>query len=298
MPHTAPVGAFLPKDDMADYLETYASRFELPVLSGVRVERLSRKDGRFVADSNGRVFEAPQVIVATGSYQAPRVPKFADQLRPSIRQMHSIDYRNPSQLLPGSVLLVGAGNTGSELATELVGSHHVYMSGRSTGELPFRISGPVGRRLVRFVLRFLFHRVLTIATPIGRLARPKLLVGGGPLIRVKSRDLVTAGVECTPRTSGVENGLPRLEDGRVLDVANVIWCSGFDPALSWIDMPIFDERGEPRHKGGVVADVPGLYFVGLHFLYSLSSEMIHGVGRDAKRIAGLVAEDARRSPAV
>ncbi len=280
----------LPKDAMADYLEAYASRFELPVLSGVRVKRLSRKDGRFVVESNGRILEASQVIVATGSWQVPRVPEFAGELHPSIRQMHSIDYRNPSQLQPGSVLLVGAGNTGSELAMELARSHHVYMSGRSTGEIPFRINGTIGRHLVRFVLRFLFHRVLTIGTPIGRRARPKIIVGGGPLIRVKARDLAAAGVERTPRTSGVDSGLPKLEDGRLLDVANVIWCTGFHPGLSWIDMPILDAHGEPRHEGGVVSSAQGLYFVGLHFLYSLSSEMIHGVGRDAERIAKLASE--------
>jgi putative flavoprotein involved in K+ transport len=297
MPHDAPGDALIAKDAMADYLESYASRFELPVLSGVRVERLTRRDGRFVAESRGRVFEAPQVIVAMGSYQVPRVPEFADSLRPSIRQLHSADYRSPRQLQPGDVLLVGAGNTGSELAMELSRTHRVIMSGRGTGQLPFRIGGRIGKHLVRPVLRVLFHRVLTIGTPIGRLARPKLIVGGGPLIRVKARDLAAAGVVRAPRTVATADGLPQLEDGRVLDVANVIWCTGFHPGLSWIDLPILDAHGEPRHRGGVVAEMPGLYFVGLHFLYSLSSEMIHGVGRDAERIASLVSRSRSFSSA-
>lgn len=160
------------------------------------------------------------------------------------------------------------------------------MSGRSTGEIPFRVNGFLGRiLLVRLVLRVLFHRVLTVRTWIGRKLRPKLLVGGGPLIRVKARDLAAAGVERAPRTVGVQDGRPVLEDGRALDVKNVIWCTGYETGFSWIDLPILDERGVPHHRAGVVDDAPGLYFVGLHFLYSLSSEMIHGVGRDAARIA-------------
>jgi putative flavoprotein involved in K+ transport len=138
----------------------------------------------------------------------------------------------------------------------------------------------------------LFHRIFTIGTPLGRKMRPKMIKGGGPLIRVRSKQLLAAGVEWTSRTVGVEGGQPKLEEGRALDVANVIWCSGFHPGFSWIDLPIFDASGEPRHEGGVVTEAPGLYFVGLHFLYSFSSVMIHGVSRDAERIAKTVAARA------
>jgi putative flavoprotein involved in K+ transport len=119
------------------------------------------------------------------------------------------------------------------------------------------------------------------------------------LIRVKSRDLAAAGVERTPRVTAVRDGQPVLEDGRSLQVKNVIWCTGYETGFSWIDLPILDQDAVPRHQAGVVPDAPGLYFVGLHFLYSLSSEMIHGVGRDAERIATLaharLREGARRS---
>jgi putative flavoprotein involved in K+ transport len=284
----APPDSFPTKDEMADYLESYAAHFELPVLNGVRVERLSRRNGRYQIEAGSRVFRAEQVIVAMSNYQRPSVPAFAKELDPEIVRLHSMHYKAPSQLQPGPVLLVGAGNSGSELAMELARSRHVYMSGRSTGEIPFRIGGFLGRMLlVRFVLRVLFHRILTVGTPIGRKLRPKLLVGGGPLIRVKERDLAAAGVERTPRVTDVRDGRPVLEDGRVLGVKNVIWCTGYETGFSWIDLPILDERAVPRHEAGVVQEAPGLYFVGLHFLYSLSSEMIHGVGRDAARIASL-----------
>jgi putative flavoprotein involved in K+ transport len=295
MPFPAHPHAFITKDAMADYLEDYAEHFELPVRSGVRVERLSRRGGRFLLETTGGVFEAASVVVAMANHQRARVPSFADQLDEGIVQLHSSAYQNPGQLKPGGVLIVGAGNSGSEIAMEASPAHPTWMSGPSTGNLPFRIASPLGLRLlVPMTLRFLFHRVLSVSTPIGRRARPALLTGGGPLIRVMPQDLAAAGVVRVPRTVGIERGLPKLEDGRTLEVANVIWCTGYNPGFSWIDLPIFDDGGdEPRHHRGVVAEQPGLYFVGLHFLAALSSEMVHGVGRDARRIAALV---AARSP--
>ena len=295
MPFPAHKNAFLTKDAMADYLEEYARRFELPIQTGVKVDRLSRRGDGFVAEAGGRRIVADHVIVAMSSYQRPRVPEFAGELDPSILQMHSIDYRNPAQLRKGDVLLVGAGNSGSEIAMELSRhGHRVWMSGRKTGEIPFRIDGKASLFVLgRIVLRFLYHRILTVDTPIGRKARPGMLHSGGPLVRVKGRDLRRAGVERVPKTVGIRGGLPVLEDGRVLEVANVIWCTGFRPGFSWIDMPIFDEYGDPEHEKGLVPKVPGLYFVGLFFLYSLSSEMIHGLERDADRIAEAVAAKRR-----
>jgi putative flavoprotein involved in K+ transport len=144
------------------------------------------------------------------------------------------------------------------------------------------------------VLRVVFHRLLSLATPLGRKLRPKLLTKASPLVRVKPRDLRAAGVERVPRTVGVEAGRPKLEDGRVLEVDNVIWCNGFGTAFSsWIDLPILNERSEPRHEVGMVPGLPGLYFVGLHFLSAMSSGMIHGVGRDAERIAQVAIARAR-----
>jgi putative flavoprotein involved in K+ transport len=282
---------FPTKDEMADYLEAYAAHFELPVLNGIRVTRLAKSGDGYVIEAGRRVFEAAQVVVAMAHHQQPRVPAFASQLDPEIVQLHSKDYRNVDQLRPGPVLLVGAGNSGSELALELSKAHPVVMSGRDVGHMPFRIDRFWGRvLLVRLVLRVLFHRILTISTPIGRRARAKLLGRGVPWIRVKPRDLDAAGVERTGRTEGVEDGQPVLADGRRLEVANVIWCTGFHSAFSWIDLDVFTEQGWPRHVAGAVPDAPGLYFVGLPFVYSVSSEMIHGVGRDAERIARLLAK--------
>lgn len=284
---------FPTKDQMGDYLEAYAANFQLPVRSGVAVTRLTRRDGRYVVHAGQQQLEADQVVVAMAGYQKPRVPELARDLSPDIVQLHAIDYRNSSQLREGAVLIVGAGNSGSEIAMELSRDHRVWMAGRDTGHLPFRIGGLWGRLLLtRVLLRVVFHRVLTIRTPLGRTARAKVLHGGGPLIRVKPADLSAARVERVPKVVGTRDGRPLLEDGRALDVENVVWCTGFHPGFSWIDLPVFDDDGDPRHAGGVVDGEPGLYFLGLHFLYSLSSGMIHGVGRDAARIAELIAARA------
>jgi putative flavoprotein involved in K+ transport len=146
------------------------------------------------------------------------------------------------------------------------------------------------------MLRVVFHRILSLATPIGRRVRPKMLHRAAPLIRLGPKDLAKAGVVRVPRVVDVRDGLPVLEDGRALDVANVVWCTGFLPGFSWIDLPVFGADGEPRQQGGIVEDEPGLFFVGLQFLYAFSSGMIHGVGRDAARIAGIIA--ARESTVV
>ena len=155
--------------------------------------------------------------------------------------------------------------------------------------MPFRIEGAASRLLLApLVLRFVFHCVLTVNTPIGRRARPKILSSGAPAIRVKPRDLDAAGVERIPRTVGVRDGLPLLEDDRFIDAANVIWCTGFHPGFSWIDLSIFGAEG-PVHERGIVESEAGLYFVGLEFLYAMSSVMVHGVGRDAEHIANHIA---------
>ena len=284
LPFPARPHMFPTKDEMADYLESYAAYFDLPVRLGVRVDCLSRQGGHFVVAARDLRFEANNVVVAMSNWQKPRVPPFARKLHPGIVQFHSSEYRNPSQLRDGGVLIVGAGNSGAEIALEVARGHPTCLSGRDTGHIPFRIGSlPYRLILARLIGRVLFHRVLTVNTPIGRKVRPKLLSQGQPLVRVKPQDLAAAGIQRVPRVVGVRDGLPVLEDGRILDVANIIWCTGFHPGFSWIELPIFGEEG-PLHERGVVTSEPGLYFVGLTFLFAVSSSMIHGVGRDAKYI--------------
>jgi putative flavoprotein involved in K+ transport len=288
LPFPAPRHSFPSKDEMADYLEGYAHHFDLPIRHGVKVDRLSRDGGRFVVTAGDQEFDADNVVVAMATWQRPRIPLYASELDPGIIQIHSTDYRNPSQLQEGRVLIVGAGNSGAEIAVELAPHHPVSLSGPDTGHIPFRVDAFAARIPNLFILRFVFHRVLTTSTPIGRKVRSKAMNTGSPLIRVKPKDLIKAGVERIPRITGVEGGLPQADDGQLIDVKNVIWCTGYHPGFSWIELPVFVD-GHLQHDRGVVASQPGLYFVGLHFLHALSSGQIHGMSRDAQHVVEMIA---------
>jgi putative flavoprotein involved in K+ transport len=287
-PFPAPALSFPTKDEMADYLEAYAARFDLRVRTGVKVDRLSRQDDRYVLTSGERRFEARHVVVATGANQVPNVPAFADELRSSFVQLHSSQYRRPSQLQDGAVLVIGAGNSGAEIAFEVSRTHPTYLSGSPSGQIPIR-HGPAAARFLFPLVLFVGNHMLTLRTPIGRKVQPRFVSHGAPLIRVKLKDVAAAGVEQVPRSVGIEDGRPVLEDGRVLDVSNLIWCTGFREEFPWIDLPVFGENGRPLHERGVVVGEPGLYFVGLRFQYTATSDVLPGVGRDSEYIAKHIA---------
>ena len=282
------------KDELADYLEAYAEHFELPVITGVRVDVLRRDGDRYLVRAGAHRFTASNVVVASGTFQEPIVPEFAGQLDPGVTQMHSSEYRNPGQLAPGPVLVVGAAHSGADIALEVADRHPTVLSGRVNGELPFDIEGRAARVALPILWRVANH-VLTMRTPIGRKARRKIRAHGGPLLRVKRADLAAAGVEhVEERVAGVRDGRPVLDGGRALDVANVIWCTGFGKDVSWIDIPVTGEDGWPEQDRGAVEHAPGLYFVGLPFLYSFASMLVGGVGRDAGRVADHIAARGTR----
>ena len=239
------------KDEMADYLESYAAHFSLPVLGGARVECLTREGGLFHVRAAGRHYSADQVVVAMSNYQVPRVPTFAAALGPRIRQFHASDYRKPEQLAAGDVLIAGAGNSGAEIAWDIGRRHRIFMAGPSTGQVPGRFGDFVNRNIVVHVLaRLVFPHIMSVSNPLGRKARPKVMKSGVPLIRIKSRDLEAIGVARTGRVVGAKDELPLLEDGTTRDVANVIWCTGFAPDFSWIRLPVLLDDGEPNHRRG------------------------------------------------
>lgn len=289
MPFPAPPHSYPTKDEVADYLEAYAARFDLPVRTGIQVDKLSKQGDRFLISAGNLRFEADNVVVATGGYQGPAVPAFAPELDPNIVQLHSSEYRRPSQLQEGNVLVVGAANSGAEIALEVSRSHQTYLSGRHPGSEPTR-AGSLTDRLATPFIWFFLSRVLTVNTSFGRKMALELRSHGLPLARVKPADLLAAGVERVfARTVGVQGGLPLLDDGRVLNVANVIWCTGFKPDFGWIDLAVVGDDGEPVHQRGVVATEPGLYFVGLFFQSAATSSLIGGVARDAAYIADQIA---------
>jgi putative flavoprotein involved in K+ transport len=294
----APGWSFPTKDEMGDYLEEYARRFELPVRTGIRVERLWKEGEGYVVAAGERRFRADHVVIASGAHRVPRIPEFAPELDPRIIQLHSGEYRDPSSLQAGGVLVVGAGNSGVDIAIEVARAHPTLISGREVGEIPVRHGSRRARLFLR-AIRFLGHRVLTVRTPIGRRVGPRVAHGATPLIRLKSADLAAAGVERVPRVAGVKDGLPVLADGRVVDVANVLWCTGFRHEFPWIELPILDDEGQPEHDRGIARSEPDVCFVGLPFQYAVTSDVLPGVGRDAARVAEHIASRAtaaRRAP--
>ncbi len=289
MPFPGSPSSYPTKDETADYLEAYAREFELPIRTGVKVDRLSKAGDRFQVSWREHTLFAENVVVATGAFNTPRVPVFARELEESILQLHSKQYRNPAQIQKGGVLVVGAGNSGAEIAIELAPHHKTWLSGPDTGQEPARAGSRLDH-LITPVMWFVATR-LTVKTALGRKLRDHFTdpPRGIPLGRVRRKDFAPAGIERVPRMTAVRNGYPVLENGRVLEVSNVIWCTGYAPCYDWIDLSLPTHNGLPVHDRGIVESCPGLYFVGLLFLYSLSSALLGGVGRDAKHVVDHIA---------
>ena len=287
-PFPAPPSTVVTKDQAADYMESYVKRFALPLRLGVKVETLTREDSTFEVSAGGRSLQADQVVVATGAYATPRKPKFAGQLSPATTQLHSTEYRNHSQLGAGDVLVVGAGNSGAEIALDAAASHKTWLSGRRTGQMPYPV-------VFTPPAYWLLTHLISNDNPLGRRVASQALSRGQPLVRIKPAHLAAAGVERVPRVTGVQDGKPRLDDGRVLEVGSVVWCTGFDHTYDWIKLPITDEAGHLQHTRGVVPSQPGLYFVGVPFQHGITSSLIDGVGADAEYVVEKIA--ARRSRA-
>ncbi|GAA1808050.1 flavin-containing monooxygenase [Agromyces neolithicus] len=274
--------AFPTKDEVAAFLEDYAAAQGLPVRSGMRVDGVRREGDHFMTSAGSNRWESHNVVVATGGCQAPKVPDIADRLGDAIVQLHSSDYRNPAQLPAGPVLVVGVGNSGAEIAREVAASHETLIAGTPSAQPPVR-PNRANARFFYPVIRFVGLHVLTLANPLGRRSAAKM--AAAPLIRTKVSDLVAAGVRVVPRVTGVHDGRPAFADGTACEVSSVIWCTGYRNDFAWIDLPAFGDDGEPLHHRGVVESVPGLYFLGLEFLYALFSATLPGLVRDTRYLA-------------
>src|SRR5437764_5052465 len=226
-------------EQTADYLTQYARHFSLPVHNGVRVDRLWKEGDRFVMTAGNQRFEAENVVVAMANYQVAKVPAFAKSLDPDIVQLHSHQYRNPAQLHDGGVLVVGLGNSGADIAIEVARSHPTWLAGKESGTIPVRIDTFFARFFFVRLVRFLGHHILTVKTPMGRKARPKMLGRAAPLVRVKLQDLEEAGIKRVPKVVGAKDGLPLSANGHTIMTKNVIWCTGYHHGFSWIDLPAF-----------------------------------------------------------
>jgi putative flavoprotein involved in K+ transport len=283
------------KDEVGDFLERYALTFDLPVRMSTRVRRLARDGaGGFRVELDDGTITCDNVVVATGSFgRTPYVPDLAADLDASIRQLHSSEYRRPGQLQPGPVLVVGASHSGCDIAFEVATTHPTTLSGRDCGEIPVRLDSWNAHVVLPLVI-FAFRHVLTRRTPMGRKEMAEVRFHGGPALRVKRQDLLDRGVDRREaRVTGVVGGRPQLADGTVVDAANVVWCTGFQQAFDWIDLPVLGEDGWPREYRGVVDSEPGLFFCGLSFQFAMSSMVFPGIGRDSEHVASRVARRMR-----
>jgi putative flavoprotein involved in K+ transport len=287
MPFPAPPAHLPDKDEVADYLERYAARFDLPVRLRTRVDALAWDGERYVVHTRGVRFEAAHVVVATGPFQRPRIPAVAGQLSAEIHQLHSSQYRRPFDLPDGPVLVVGAGNSGAQIALELARFRTVWLAGPDTGRLPRRL---LGRDLFDWIWPVMTRA--TVSTAAGRRLRARAARGGDTLIGMPGRAFADAGIVRLGRVAAARGGQPVCAGDGKSDVVQprvIVWCTGFAPDYGWIDLPVFDERGRPRHERGVATDAPGLYFVGLRFQHRMTSSLLGGVGTDAAFVAAQVA---------
>jgi putative flavoprotein involved in K+ transport len=284
MAFPAPADTYPGKEAVADFLRDYANAFDLPVRLGQRVTALSRIGDEFEVRTGSDVLRAQQVVVATGPFQVPFIPQVAPGFDAAVTQLHSTEYRNPQSLPPGPVLVVGGGNSGLQIAEELVGTREVDVSvGEKVPMLPQRL---LGRDLFWWLTHLGFMRVNT-ATRLGR----RLQARGEFVIGTNRRRLTHAGVRFRPRLVTAQGQTARFADGTSLDVPVVIWATGYRPDYSWIDVPGAVTNGRVVHRRGVT-DVPGLYVLGLSWQYTRGSALLGFVADDAAYLAEQIATHA------
>ena len=279
------------RDEVTAYLERYAETFELPIELNREVERVERgDDGRFRLKVDGRTVFADQVVVATGPFQVPYVPPLAEGLDESVFQTHAVGYQHPDEVPAGTVLVVGGGNTGFQIAAELSVTHEVVLSvGSRQKPLPQRV---LGRDIFWWLTKArLLHK--TVDSRLGRKLRTRdTLIGSSPR-NLRKR----YGVELKPRVVDADGRTVRFADGGELEVDAVVWATGYRPDHSWIKLPVFEEDGRLRHRRGVTG-VPGLFFLGLTWQHTRGSALIGWVKDDAEHIAAWIAEfqESKRQP--
>lgn len=269
--------------EIAEYLQAYAEAF--PVTYSSRVERVEPLGGRFHVSAGGRSWLASAVVVATGAFQLPALPAFTADLSDAVFQIHTSEYTNPGQVPSGRVLVVGAGNSGLQVATELSGTHTVHLSvGSKQMPLPRRVLG-------KDIFWWLDRLGLTRA-PLEKM--PKWLAGDGDVLIGQSikKTAKRTGTAVHPRTTAASGSSVSFADGSTLDVDAIVWATGYRPDYGWLPDAVVGDGGIPIHRRGV-SPVDGLYFVGLENQYSSASSLIGWVGRDAEFIAGRAAMTCR-----
>jgi putative flavoprotein involved in K+ transport len=267
---------FPTKNEIGDYLERYAITFELPIQLKEEVQHITKQDGLFLIITQQSTLQAKNVVVANGPFNNPSIPLFAKEFSKEVVQLHSSQYKNPSQLNQGSVLVVGGGNSGSQIAVELSQSHNTYLS--------------VGQNIRFLPLTFMNKSIFWWFDKMGILkANSTSFLGkriqkqGDPIFGYELQEKIKHNkVKLKGRTVGVQNNKATFDDHSSLEINNIIWSTGFLPDYSWLNLPnLIEPTGEVIHKRGIT-NIDGLYFLGLPWQHRRGSALLLGVGDDAK----------------
>jgi putative flavoprotein involved in K+ transport len=286
MAFPAPADTYPTKDPVADYLQSYAKTFDLPVRLNAKATELRRlEDGSFEIHTADQTYRARQVVVTTGPFHVPFLPPQARGLDPSVTQVHSADYRNPQALPDGAVLVVGGGNSGFQIAEELAATRQVDLSIAITYPmLPQRLAG---RDLFWWLTRLGLLRVTVTSRPGRRMSRRDFVIG------TNRRRLERAGVRFRPRLVDAEGRTVRFADHSLLeDIGVVVWATGYRPDYAWIHTPEVVREGHVVHRRGVTK-VPGLYFLGLSWQRTRGSALLGFVNDDAAYLAEQISSPTR-----
>jgi putative flavoprotein involved in K+ transport len=245
------------KDELADYLEDYARHFALPVVVSTSVQRLERTAVGFRAyTTDGADVASRAVVIATGGYQQPKIPALARQFAADVAQLSPASYKNPSQIAPGTVLVVGDGATGRQLALELAASHRVVLAtGQPREPSPDRL---LGKSLFWWMDKFGLLRV-SRETALGqRMMRQESFPG--PHLRLAR--LRRQGITVVGRLTQADGRRATFATGERVAIDAVVWATGYKDQTDWVAIPkALDTRGQFVHRRGV-SPVPGLFFVG------------------------------------
>ena len=262
--------SFPTKDEMADYLEQYARHFSFPINLNTRVIKLSKENDLFTIKTNKGQYMAKEVIVATGPFQRPFIPNIPDAVPRRIFQIHSQQYKNTRQIPKGRVLVVGAGNSGAQIAMELANTHDVTLSTKR--KLIFSSKYDFLYRVIAKVFKVEAVRKIVDAFTVR-----KVFVADLEEL-IKSKKIVLK-----QELKKIEDGKFFFKDKSSAEFDVVVWATGFQFDYSWITLKnAFNKQGDVLHKNGA-SFIPGLYFV--------YPEEAYGFIRDLPKLARLREEE-------
>jgi putative flavoprotein involved in K+ transport len=264
------------KDEIADYLESYADHFALPIRLKAGIRSLDRVDGRFRAMTTGNIgIEARAVVIASGAFQVPKIPALSAGFSPEVCQLTAASYRNPSQVPAGTVLVAGDGATGRQIALELATTHKVLLAtGRSRRVTPERVLG-------RSVFWWLDHLGVLRASRNTRIGRRMMAGDPFPGRGLALPRLRKAGVAVVPRLAAGDGKTVRFADEGVADIDALVWATGYRDHSEWVGTPAAKSPDGSFVESRGVSPVPGLYFVGRSWQWTRGSALLTGVGADA-----------------